>query len=98
MSRLNDCRKTLCILVLLFSFSGFAHLHAAEGFQWIRFNDWSGFLTLNYQATDEKSYVEDEIKSDISRGFFEGGFQLSTRGSIYHPNLLEFMEDETPIN
>lgn len=93
MSKSNDFRKTLCMLILLFSFAGFVSVHGENGFQLIRFNDWSGFLTLNYQATDEKSYVADEIKSDISRGFFEGGFQLTTRGSIYHPNLLSFTID-----
>ncbi|MCK5056287.1 MAG: hypothetical protein KAT34_06505 [Candidatus Aminicenantes bacterium] len=90
MIKLNFLRKTLRILLLLSSFPGYVYLHAADEFQWIRFNDWSGFLTFNYQATAEKSYLEDEIKSDISRGFFEGGFQLTTRGSIYHPNLLSF--------
>jgi hypothetical protein len=68
-------------------------LNAAEGFQWIRFTDWSGFLTFNYQATDEKSFVQDEIKNDISRGFFEGGIQLAAKGSIYHPNLAFFSID-----
>lgn len=84
----------IAIFFLLFFSSG---LNAVEGPQWIRFSDWSGFLTLQYQATDEKSYVDNDIKSDISRGFFEGGFQLSTRGSIYHPNMLSFSIDANVV-
>ncbi|MFC2155949.1 hypothetical protein ACFLRB_05630 [Acidobacteriota bacterium] len=93
MSKENTGRKTGWLFLIGFLFVFFAGQIGAEDPRWISFSDLSGYLTLNYQATEEKSYLEEEIKSDISRGFFEGGFQVATRGSIYHPNLLSFSID-----
>lgn len=68
-------------------------VEAAEGPRWLSFKKFSGFLTVQYQLTEETNTSEGEVQYDISRGFLEGGVQLSTTGSIYHPNLLTFNVD-----
>lgn len=53
-------------------------------------SDFSGALTLRYQMTDEEEYTGESLLREVDRNFLEGGFQLNTVGSIYHPNLLTF--------
>jgi hypothetical protein len=66
---------------------------SSQGPRWLKFSKFSGFLTLQFQTTDEKNTSEGEIQYETDRRFLEGGFQLSTIGSIYHPNLLTFNID-----
>jgi hypothetical protein len=65
----------------------------AEGPRWLSFKKFSGFLNFQYQQTDETNTSEGDVQYDITRGFLEGGVQVSTTGSIYHPNLLTFTVD-----
>lgn len=64
-----------------------------QGPRWLSFSKLSGFLTLQFQVTDEKNTSEGEIQYDTDRRFLEGGLQVSTVGSIYHPSLLTFNVD-----
>lgn len=83
----------LCFLLF---FNGPVPARAAtevEGPRWLSLKKFSGFLNFQYQLTDETNTSEGEVQYDISRGFLEGGFQVSTTGSIYHPNLLTFTVD-----
>jgi hypothetical protein len=84
---------TACLLLFP---GGMLPVHAAteaEGPRWISFKKFSGFLNFQYQHTSETNTSEGEVQYDISRGFLEGGVQVSTTGSIYHPNLLTFTVD-----
>ncbi len=65
----------------------------AEGPRWLRLSKLSGFLTLQFQITDETNTSEGEVQYDTNRKFLEGGIRVSTAGSIYHPNLLSFTVD-----
>lgn len=68
-------------------------VEAAEGPRWFRLSKLSGFLTLQFQMTDETNTSDGDVQYDTNRKFLEGGIQVSTVGSIYHPNLLTFNID-----
>jgi len=53
----------------------------------------SGALTFLYEYTGEEESLMGDIFRDIDRKYLEGGIQLNTSGSIYHPNFLTFRAD-----
>jgi hypothetical protein len=63
---------------------------AAEGPTWLKLSDLSGALTFRFQVVDEEETAGDSLNRDANRRFLEGGLQINTKGSIYHPNLLIF--------
>lgn len=56
----------------------------------LNITDLSGAFVLKYELFEENYIQDDNFILDQSRSFIEGGVQLNTAGSIYHPNLLEF--------
>jgi hypothetical protein len=55
--------------------------------------DLSGALVLLYERTHESESYKGDVLRDITRNYLEGGIQLDTTGSIYHPNFLSFEVD-----
>ncbi len=85
--------RKICICCIVYLFLGIVlHMPAqtVEEPRWFRLTDFSGALSFRYQLTDEEESTGEDVYRDITRRYFEGGLLLSTRGSIYHSNLLSF--------
>ncbi|MCJ7581750.1 MAG: hypothetical protein MUP98_14610 [Candidatus Aminicenantes bacterium] len=50
----------------------------------------SGAFSLTYQSVNEEIGSRDILVRDVLRTLFQGGIQLNTQGSFYHPNFLSF--------
>ena len=87
MKKMKIALSLLFLLSVLMRVTGQA-ASAGEGPRWLSLNRFSGFLTLQFQVTEEENTSEDVLQYDVFRRFLEGGFQLSTSGSVYHPNFL----------
>ena len=92
MKKMKIALSLLFLLSVLMRVTGQA-ASAGEGPRWLSLNRFSGFLTLQFQVTEEENTSEDVLQYDVFRRFLEGGFQLSTSGSVYHPNFLSFVVD-----
>jgi hypothetical protein len=55
-----------------------------------RLEDFGGAFVFFYEYTGEMESYAGEVDRDISRTYLEGGIQLDTEGSVYHPNFLSF--------
>ena len=55
--------------------------------------DFSGALAAMYQSTNERWGAQEFTTLDLGRKLLQGGINLNTSGSIYHPNLLSFRAD-----
>ncbi|MBN1223275.1 MAG: hypothetical protein JXB23_08485 [Candidatus Aminicenantes bacterium] len=62
----------------------------AQEVQLFRFSDISGALISEFQITRESLDSFGILARDTTRKILQGGIQLNTVGSIYHPNLLTF--------
>lgn len=80
----------IIIITMLFNSILVQHAPAAEEPRFFKLTSFSGALSLRLQVTDERESTLDNLLRDINRRFIEGGLQLNTEGSIYHPNLLTF--------
>lgn len=74
-----------CALLMLFSLA--VPAQEPRLFQLENFN---GALLMLFDRTLELENYLGEVQRDISRKYLEGGVQLDTAGSIYHPNFLSF--------
>ena len=77
------------IVVLNLLFIPFNYLSAQE-ISLFKLSDISGAFILKYESTSDIDSFEGLVNSDIFRKYFEGGIQINSSGSIYHPNLLTF--------
>lgn len=89
---MKKIKIALCLLLFLWAVAQ-VRGQGAEGPRWFKLDKLSGFLTLQFQMTDETNTSNGEVQYDTNRKFLEGGIQVSTAGSIYHPNLLSFTVD-----
>ncbi|MFC2163972.1 hypothetical protein ACFLT2_03100 [Acidobacteriota bacterium] len=62
----------------------------AQEAKWFNLAELAGALILEYEITDEKLDSAGVTAYDNYRKLLQGGIQLDTVGSIYHPNLLTF--------
>lgn len=99
---MNFSRKVKCSLKVLFFLLVCAAMvvqvqeegaGAQERPRLFRFKEFFGSLNMQFQLTEEKNTSEGAVQYDVDRKFLEGGIQLSTIGSIYHPNFLTFNVD-----
>lgn len=79
-----------CFLILCFCC--FVPTQAQEA-RLFRLSEISGSLIFLSQLTDEELYSSDVLSRESHRRLLQGGIQMNTRGSIYHPNFLSFSAD-----
>ena len=84
-------RQKWPIIILLINWMG--NTAMADDSKFFIIDNFTSNLILKYQITDEQESSLDSVYRDFNRKFFEGGIQVNTEGSIYHPNFLTFKVD-----
>ncbi|MCP4217810.1 MAG: hypothetical protein GY765_24425 [bacterium] len=86
----QESRMFLLLLMVSVYFMVSVHAQALEQPKLFRVTDLSGALSLRFQLTQENETSDGIVNRDATRRFLEGGLQISSRGSIYHSNLMTF--------
>lgn len=95
--RMTGAEKRLQAILMAFAFAYLVFPAQMAGQQkkpkLFNISNLSGALVLQYQSTSEEETSFGNLWRDLDRKYLEGGAQLNSTGSIYHPNFLAFQMD-----